>query len=308
MLFRPKTLRSARPDPADRAQPRSLSRAEYRAGRERGGIECARCTAAGPAERPPIRKLMILRVAKPILDVGKSPRLKAGRCMALQTATARDGRGSVEEFSRFLNPCGACAVRNGGICAPLKPRELRRLSAIASRSRLAAEQVVFCEGDSANTVFAVTDGTVRLSKMLLDGRRQITGFVSPGGFLGIAYSDTYAYSAEAVTSLGLCRFPRRQLEDPQNQMVLLGRKSAEEKVASFLWQWCLKAGRREKTDCVIDLPMNRTDIADYLGLTTETVSRTFSRFAKQGILRLPSTHDVVLQRPERLEEMASGEF
>jgi CRP/FNR family transcriptional regulator len=250
--------------------------------------------------------------------------------MALQTATARDGRGSVEEFSRFLNPCGACAVRNGGICAPLKPRELRRLSAIASRSRLAAEQVVFCEGDSANTVFAVTDGTVRLSKMLLDGRRQITGFVSPGGFLGIAYSDTYAYSAEAVTSLGLCRFPRRQLEDlivevpdlerrllsmafdeikaAQNQMVLLGRKSAEEKVASFLWQWCLKAGRREKTDCVIDLPMNRTDIADYLGLTTETVSRTFSRFAKQGILRLPSTHDVVLQRPERLEEMASGEF
>jgi CRP/FNR family transcriptional regulator len=195
---------------------------------------------------------------------------------------------------------------------------------------LAAEQLVFCEGDSADTVFAVTEGTVRLSKMLLDGRRQITGFMSPGGFLGIAYSDTYSYSAEAVTSLALCRFPRRRLEElivefpglerrllsmafdeikaAQDQMVLLGCKSAEEKVASFLWQWCQKAGRRERSDCVLDLPMNRTDIADYLGLTTETVSRTFSRFAKQGILTLPSTHDVVLQRPELLEEMANGDL
>ncbi len=250
--------------------------------------------------------------------------------MALQPAATRDSRTAAQGSARFYNPCEACAVRAAGICAPLEPQELERLSAIAGRSRLAAEQVVFCEGDPADTVFAVTEGTVRLSKMLLDGRRQITGFLSPGGFLGIAYSDIYSFTAEAVTSLALCRFPRRQLERlivelpglerrllsmafdeikaAQDQMVLLGCKSAEEKLATFLWKWCLKAGRRERSDCIVDLPMNRTDIADYLGLTTETVSRTFSRFAKDGILALPTTHGVILRQPERLKEMASGEF
>jgi CRP/FNR family transcriptional regulator len=251
--------------------------------------------------------------------------------MALQPAATRDDQAAARGPPGFYDhPCEACAVRVAGICAPLEPWELERLSAIASRARLAAEQVVFCEEDPADTVFAVTEGTVRLSKMLLDGRRQITGFLSPGGFLGIAYSETYSYSAEAVTSLALCRFPRRRLEGlivempglerrllsmafdeikaAQDQMVLLGCKTAEEKLATFLWKWCLKAGRRDRSDCIVDLPMNRTDIADYLGLTTETVSRTFSRFAKEGILALPTTHDVVLRRPERLEEMASGEF
>jgi CRP/FNR family transcriptional regulator len=224
------------------------------------------------------------------------------------------------------HPCYACRVRGLGLCAPLELRELDLLNAIASRVRLAAEQVVFCEGDEAECVFAVTDGTVRLSKMLPDGRRQVTGFLSPGGFLGIAYSDTYAYSAEAVTPLALCRFPRRRLEAllyempslerrllsiasnelkaAQDQMLLLGRKSAEEKISTFLWHWCLRSRQDCKPDCVIDLPMNRTDIADYLGLTTETVSRTLSRFAKDGLLAIPSTHKVRLCKPELIEELA----
>jgi CRP/FNR family transcriptional regulator len=250
--------------------------------------------------------------------------------MALHAAETRDSQTAAGRPSNAYNPCQACAVRQAGMCESLEPQELERLSAMAGRTRLAAEQVVFCEGDPADTVFAVTEGTVRLSKMLLDGRRQITGFLSPGGFLGIAYSDTYAYSAEAVTALTLCRFPRRKLEAlivempglerrllsmasnelkaAQDQMLLLGRKSAEEKLATFLWKWCLRAGRRDRSDCIVDLPMSRTDIADYIGLTTETVSRTFSRFAKEGILALPTTHDVVLRRPERLEEMASGDL
>ena len=88
--------------------------------------------------------------------------------MALQAAATRDCPRAAEAAPRLYNPCEACAVRTAGICAPLNPRELKRLSAIASRSRLGAEQVVFCEGDPADTVFAVTEGTVRLSKMLLD--------------------------------------------------------------------------------------------------------------------------------------------
>ncbi len=224
------------------------------------------------------------------------------------------------------HPCNPCAVRGVGLCGPLELRELNRLNAIASRVRLAPEQVLFCEGDEADAVYAVTEGVVRLSKMLPDGRRQITGFLSPGGFLGIAYSDTYAYSAEAVTQLTLCRFPRRRLEAmseempnlerqllsiasnelkvAQDQMLLLGRKSAEEKISTFLLQWCRRSGGGCEPGCVVDLPMNRTDIADYLGLTTETVSRTLSRFAKDRLVAIPSPHKVQVFQPELIEKLA----
>jgi len=249
-----------------------------------------------------------------------------GKAMSSTSAAARGDDGNGRTSIPSNHPCYACVVRGVGLCGPLEIRELDRLNAIASRIRLAPEQVLFCEGDEAHSAFAVTEGTVRLSKMLPDGRRQVTGFLSPGGFLGIAYSDTYAYSAEAVTPLALCRFPQRRLEAllteipslerrllsiasnelkaAQDQMLLLGRKSAEEKISSFLWHWC----RRSRQDCepgyVIDLPMNRTDIADYLGLTTETVSRTLSRFAKDGLLAIPSPHTVKLCRPDLIEELA----
>lgn len=227
------------------------------------------------------------------------------------------------------HPCHPCTVRNIGLCGPLKLPELDRLNAIGSRVRLAPEQVLFCEGDEAEAVYAVTEGTVRLSKMLPDGRRQVTGFLSAGGFLGIAYADTYAYSAEAVTLLTLCRFPRRRLEAmldempnlerqllgiasdelkaAQDQMLLLGRKTAEEKISTFLWQCCRRSGQGCEPGCVIDLPMNRTDVADYLGLTTETVSRTLSRFAKDGLVAIPSPHKIQVFRPELIEELAGDD-
>jgi CRP/FNR family transcriptional regulator len=246
--------------------------------------------------------------------------------MSLSSAAVRGEHDNGGAAVPSNHPCYSCTVRGVGLCGPLELRELDLLNAIANRVRLAAEQVLFCEGDEADAVFAVTDGTVRLSKMLPDGRRQVTGFLSPGGFLGIAYSDTYAYSAEAVSALALCRFPRRRLEAllykipslerrllsiasnelkaAQDQMLLLGRKSAEEKISTFLRHWCRRTRQDCGPGCMIDLPMNRTDIADYLGLTTETVSRTLSRFAKDGLLDIPSAHKVRLRQPELIEELA----
>lgn len=231
------------------------------------------------------------------------------------------------------NPCEACPVRDMTVCAGLKPHELDRMNAIVTRMTIDSERAVFYEEDRAEHVFNVTDGTVRLSKMLPDGRRQVTGFLYPGDFLGIAYSDSYAYTAEAISPLSLCRFPRQKLEAlfdefpglekkvlgvasnelraAQDQMLLLGRKTAQEKLATFLWSLApagrLGNGLDNGPDTAIDLPMNRTDIADYLGLTTETVSRTFTRMVKDGILALPSTHKVVLRQPERLLEISGGE-
>lgn len=228
-----------------------------------------------------------------------------------------------------LNPCAACPVRELSVCAALQPHELERMNAIVSRIRVDPERAVFYEWDAAENVFNVTEGTVRLSKMLPDGRRQVTGFLSPGDFLGIAYSDTYAYTAEAITPLSLCRFPRHRLEAlfddmpglekrvlgmasnelraAQDQMLLLGRKTAREKLATFLCNLAKAAKLRGQSTESVDLPMNRTDIADYLGLTTETVSRTFTRLVKDGILDLPSTHKVDLKQPEQLEVIAEGE-
>lgn len=228
-----------------------------------------------------------------------------------------------------LNPCAACPVRDMSVCAALQSHELDRMNAIVSRIRVDPERAVFYEWDAAEHVFNVTEGTVRLSKMLPDGRRQVTGFLSPGDFLGIAYSDTYAYTAEAITPLSLCRFPRHKLETlfddmpglekrvlgvasnelraAQDQMLLLGRKTSREKLATFLCNLARAAEGRGAPDGAVDLSMNRTDIADYLGLTTETVSRTFTRLVKDGIVELPSTHKVVLKQPKRLDEIAEGE-
>lgn len=216
------------------------------------------------------------------------------------------------------------------VCATLSSDELNRMNAIVTRVQVPTEKAVFFEWDPAEYVFNVTAGTVRLSKMLADGRRQVTGFLSPGDFLGIAYSDTYAYTAEAVTPLSLCRFRREKLEAlfdempglekrvlgvasnelraAQDQMLLLGRKTAQEKLSTFLWKWSNGMIDENCVEAEIDLPMNRTDIADYLGLTTETVSRTFTRLVKDGLLKLPSTHKVVLCDTGRLEELAEGEM
>lgn len=214
------------------------------------------------------------------------------------------------------------------MCGAFEPQELDRINAIVTRTRLEVEQAVFYEWDPADHVFNVTQGVVRLSKMLPDGRRQITGFLFPGDFLGIAYAETYAYTAEAVCPVALCRFQRRQLEDlchefpelerrilgmasnelveAQEQILMLGRKTAQEKLASFLCRLSSPSLRPERPIDSIDLPMNRTDIADYLGLTTETVSRTFSHLAKQGVLELASAQHVVLRQREKLAELAEG--
>ena len=93
----------------------------------------------------------------------------------------------------------------------------------------------------------------------------------------------------------------------QEQMLLLGRKSSHEKVASFIRHLARQTAQDEVPAPEIDLPMNRTDIADYLGLTTETVSRTFSKLARDGILELPSTHHVVVRQPDVLADIAEGD-
>ena len=230
-------------------------------------------------------------------------------------------------------PCASCGARNSSICAAMEDRDLARLAALAVPIPIPVGRTFITEGDPAEHFFNVTAGTAKLFKLLPDGRRQITGFASTGTFLGLAVSSSYAFSAEAVDATRICRFSRtrlrRLLDDfpamekrllevasnelvaAQEQMLLLGRKTARERLASFLVTRaaCLSNGASpcgHRPAEKVTLPMTRSDVADYLGLTIETVSRTFTRFRTDRLIALPAVNDVTLLDRPRLVRIAEG--
>ena len=150
------------------------------------------------------------------------------------------------------------------------------LTAISSLERKAPGETLFAEGDETNSIYEIVRGMLRLVKLLPDGRRQITGFLSAGRLLGLAPEGAHVYTVEAITEVALCdevpgfakpllTVTSHELRVAQNQMLLLGRKTATEKVASSLR---LIAEQRDGDGTPeVDLPMTRSDIADYLGLT-----------------------------------------
>lgn len=174
------------------------------------------------------------------------------------------------------------------------------------RLEVGPNRVIFDEAEPADHVFTVTAGVVKIFKALPDGRRMVTGFLFPGDFLGLVNNNAYAYSAETLTVSEFCRFPRHQLEAllaelprleqrllwmasheiaaAQDQMVLLGRKSARERVASFLVM--LSKITAHSAGGAVALPMSRADIADYLGLTVETVSRKLAQLRTQRVIEV----------------------
>ncbi|WP_375412407.1 Crp/Fnr family transcriptional regulator [uncultured Bradyrhizobium sp.] len=205
-----------------------------------------------------------------------------------------------------LGRCSACAVRSLSICGALDQADLAGFERIARHVHLAPNEALFSAGQTASSVHTLTAGVARLYKLLPDGRRQVIGFALPGDFLGTAPSDRYSYSADAVDSVSVCRlsveafsqfieqrphfllrineFACRELTIAQEQMLLLGRRNAEEKVAAFLVNWRDRQAQAGDERQTITLPMSRQDIADYLGLTIETVSRTLTRFEREKLL------------------------
>jgi CRP/FNR family transcriptional regulator len=218
-------------------------------------------------------------------------------------------------------PCSACPVRDTAFCDVLTEVEIPRLLSILTTVQFEAHQSIIDEGEPADYLFNITDGAAKLYKLLPDGRRQITGFLFAGDFLGIAMNEKYAYSAEPIGRISLCRYPRRKLEalvdeipslekrllgmasnelvQAQDQILLLGRKTAQEKMVSFLLNLSDRAMKRGSEASPITLPMKRADIADYLGLTTETVSRTFTLLKNNGFIRL-------MQNGKTLRDLADG--
>ena len=225
------------------------------------------------------------------------------------------------------HPCQGCAVRNMAVCGVLDCSNLETFKTLGRTLRLGRGQPLFHEGDPATRVFTVTSGHLKLYKVLADGRRHITGFVHPGDFLGMTVDDEHAFCAEALEDTELCSFPRNrfdgfvedhssmehelyrkaadELAAAQQQMVLLGRKTATERVASLLVLLAQRAehGADYRTN-VVTLPMSRSDIADYLGITKETVSRVLSAFRSDRLIRLQTLATIEILDRAKLEQVA----
>ena len=192
---------------------------------------------------------------------------------------------------------------------------------VASEFTYCRDEEIYGEGEPAEYVYEVITGAVRTHKLLSDGRRQIGAFHLPGDIFGLESSATHRLAAEAIVDTTVRLVKRRRLEQvagadvqiarklwtitaaelkhAENHMLLLGRKTAMERVATFL----LEMDRRLAVAGVMALPMCRRDIGDYLGLTLETVSRALSQLHAQGILGFSGARQIMLRNPQRLRSM-----
>jgi CRP/FNR family transcriptional regulator len=225
-------------------------------------------------------------------------------------------------------PCQTCAVRDESICAVLSDEELREVSKITTAVVLAKGATVFMEGDENTYLFNVVSGAVRLSKLLPDGRRQITGFLFPGDFLGLSVAETYAYSAETLSHTSLCRFNRanlikildrfpklehrllelasNELTEAQAHMLMLGQKNVTEKISTTLIHLINRIGQTRDGETILELPMTRTDLADYAGVTTESVSRCFTKLRNANVIDLPQASSVHVLQEAELDQLAGN--
>jgi CRP/FNR family transcriptional regulator, anaerobic regulatory protein len=223
--------------------------------------------------------------------------------------------------------CADCAVRPFSICASLDETEMREFAHLGRRVHFSPCETVFAQEDMTTSVYNLLEGVMRLYKLLPDGRRQIVGFALPGDFLGMTITGRHGVSADAIGPVTVCRFARipftrfiedrphllrritelavRELGQARDHMVLLGRRSAEEKVATFLIGWRDRLVRLRGPSATVPLPMSRQDIADYLGLTIETVSRTFTKLEREGVIEI-MPGSICLLNPARAEALAAG--
>lgn len=182
---------------------------------------------------------------------------------------------------------------------------------------------IYAEGEPAAHVYKVVSGVVRISKLLPDGRRQISAFHTAGDMFGFEAGDLHHASAEAVVPVKVIAYKWQSLlaagvrsvnlvrdllnltmiglRNTQEHLLLLGRKNALERLAAFL----LDLAKRTNSDSVLELAMPRHDIADYLGLTLETVSRMFTELKQQGAIKLEGARRVHLLDIERLAAMSA---
>jgi CRP/FNR family transcriptional regulator, anaerobic regulatory protein len=225
---------------------------------------------------------------------------------------------SVQSAAILRQPIELSALRTGDI-APVRQTTVRKL---------AVDEALWCEGDERTHVCSVLSGAMCFSRMLPDGRRIVLGFAYPGDIVGLgseaATSDAHAVQTTRIEMVSASVFKRaakddpdlgrkaaaavsRQLDEAYQHVVVISKLSACERLASFLVTLSRRNEMRGLSPLSVILPMKRIDIADYLGLTIETVSRAFTHFRTTGLIELQGANIVLFKQLPRLKAMAAGE-
>lgn len=225
--------------------------------------------------------------------------------------------------------CQACEARHKGVCGALTPVQLTELSKHTTKTVHEHSNELQSSDQDQEQYSNILSGVVKLTKLMPDGRQQIVGLQFAPDFLGRPFSEQSGVVAEAATNVRLCNFPKKvlenfidespdmerrlhqqhlnELDEARDWMLTLGRKTAIEKLASFLVLVIShidpeKYFLKESKD--IELPLKRGDIADYLGLTIETVSRQLTNLRKQGLLEVGNKRSIKITNYERLKQIA----
>lgn len=231
-----------------------------------------------------------------------------------------------------MNSCETCLVRNRAICAVLDGEELGVLNRIGRMRSISAGHSLMWEGDDSLLVANVIEGVLKLSTGTSDGREQIVGIVYPADFIGRPFGARSQQTVTALTDARVCTFTRNdfdgfarshpnlehkllertltELDRARHWMLLLGRKSATEKVATFLLEMSERlvepgCGIDDNPIDAFDLPFGRQQIADVLGLTIETVSRQLTRLKSEGVIDLVSRRGIVIRDRAALTDLAA---
>ena len=197
----------------------------------------------------------------------------------------------------------------------------------ALETRLKAGAYLYFEGDEVEWLYLVKKGVLRLTRLLEDGRRQVIAFGYPGDVIGFPAEGLHHTDCDVLVDVklqpyrlscleGTCRqedihrqllkAALREISGMQDHFMMLGRKSAAEKVASFLCVLADRVGEQVGGLTQMELPMKRTDIADFLGLTTETVCRTLTQLRKDGVIAIENIHTIIVLEPSALLALSRG--
>ncbi|QGX99473.1 Crp/Fnr family transcriptional regulator [Roseovarius faecimaris] len=238
-----------------------------------------------------------------------------------------------EHAEVFSRNCGECPIRHRAVCARCEPDELAELDMIKYYRSFEAGQTIIWSGDQMDFVGSVVSGIATLTQTMEDGRTQMVGLLLPSDFVGRPGRGAAAYDVVATSDLVMCCFRKAPFEEMMGRtphiaqrllemtldeldaarewMLVLGRKTAREKIASLL---SIIARRNAtlnmqgpKGQMVFDLPLTREAMADYLGLTLETVSRQVSALKRDGVIELKGKRHVTVPDFERLLDEAGDD-
>ncbi|MDF1791378.1 MAG: Crp/Fnr family transcriptional regulator [Thalassobaculaceae bacterium] len=221
--------------------------------------------------------------------------------------------------------CRSCEARHKGICGALSEDELLQLSKHTVKRTAARKQELIHEEDEVHSYSNIMAGAVKLTKLMPDGRQQIVGLQFAPDFLGRPFQSESNFGAEVAADVKLCSFPKdvlesmlganpelenrllrqvlKELDEARQWMLVLGRMTAKEKVASFLSLIANHIDPEHEGDSVtFELPLSRAEIADYLGLTIETVSRQFTALRKDGVIEIEGNRHIVVPDRETLKD------